>query len=203
MNWCHHNESALLTFLFQNLFQKFVLARKNSLHTPYCVALAYRFIIFRSLKKRATVLFVLTERSQTARYFEKVTLLKKIMNQILPRNEKCCTGSQMKCMRSVIRCTTLVNSFVRTSDFWTESYFYFEFIKLFFPYTIKSQFRSNLLLLPQRKMRIVEGHLSRMGHVHVFTVTQRHLNFMKCLNTVLIKTTEPSTQEWLLQCGLS
>ena len=42
-------------------------------------------------------------------------------------------------------------------------------------------------MLPQRKMLIVEGHLSRMGHLHVFPVRQRHLNFMKCLNKVLIK----------------
>ena len=108
------------------------------MHAPYCVALAYRFILFRHFKKRVTEPLVLTERSQTARYFEKVTLLKKIMNQILPRNEKRCTGSQMKCMRSVIRCTTLVNICARTFDFWTESYFYFEFIKLFFttPYKV-------------------------------------------------------------------
>ena len=44
-----------------------------------------------------------------------------------------------------------------------------------------------MLLLPQRKMLIVERHLSRMGNLDVFPVRQRHLNFMQCLNKVLIK----------------
>lgn len=67
---------------------------------------AYTYILLRRFKKGVTELFVLTERSQTARYFEKVTLLKKIMNHTLPRNENRCTRDQMKRIRSIIRLTT-------------------------------------------------------------------------------------------------
>lgn len=67
---------------------------------------AYTYILLRRFKKRVTELFVLTERSQTARYFEKVTLLKKIMNHTLPRNENRCTRDQMKRIRSIVRLTT-------------------------------------------------------------------------------------------------
>ena len=41
-------------------------------------------------------MFVLTERSQTARYFIKATLLKKIRNHTFPRNVNRCTGDKMK-----------------------------------------------------------------------------------------------------------